>query len=472
MSRGPYRKGVYLSTLPGGWAYKRGVPTSLRGLVGRKMWSVWLGSSTKLSEDVAAVKARALAAAHDTLLGQLQALSSVERQEVLEAGGFEAWRSSHFDTYADHYVASVTAELQPDPEVSEETQAHTVLEAYRAKARAGELQRKISSIGHVSRKIAGTADRPKLLDLVELWEKKTPSGPKRRERVRLYISRFVELVGDLEAKEIRPEHIDKFRDKLQAQKYSSDNTDQHLNALRAVFKVGVKQRKLSFNPAQDVKADPDTSGVVAPTSEDFTADEVQRIFAGLKDESDDFRWTIKLLAYHGMRSGEACFLRCSDVLTMYGVPVLDIHNRKGGRIKNRWSIRQVPIHPKCRGIVDYAQKVIAAHPDEADPWLFMSYYPTETTTREHSFQNDANGRFLRQKVGITQRRPGKRQYDKSIHSFRHRFSTLCREVEMPDAIKYALKGHKLGKGEGGNYGDAPSLKLRAQWIKKVDPLKG
>jgi hypothetical protein len=43
---------------------------------------------------------------------------------------------------------------------------------------------------------------------------------------------------------------------------------------------------------------------------------------------------------------------------------------------------------------------------------------------------------------------------------------------MPDAVKYALMGHALGKGEGGKYGEGPSLKLRAKWIAKVDPLSG
>ena len=42
---------------------------------------------------------------------------------------------------------------------------------------------------------------------------------------------------------------------------------------------------------------------------------------------------------------------------------------------------------------------------------------------------------------------------------------------MPDAVKYALMGHALGKGEGGEYGEASSLKLRAKWLAKVDPLK-
>jgi hypothetical protein len=58
-----------------------------------------------------------------------------------------------------------------------------------------------------------------------------------------------------------------------------------------------------------------------------------------------------------------------------------------------------------------------------------------------------------------------------MHSLRHAFSTACREAEMPDAVKYALMGHALGRGEGGKYGSVPSLKLRAKWITKVEPMK-
>jgi hypothetical protein len=31
-------------------------------------------------------------------------------------------------------------------------------------------------------------------------------------------------------------------------------------------------------------------------------------------------------------------------------------------------------------------------------------------------------------------------------------------------------GHTLGSGEHGAYGNAPSLRLRAKWIAKINPL--
>ena len=63
--------------------------------------------------------------------------------------------------------------------------------------------------------------------------------------------------------------------------------------------------------------------------------------------------------------------------------------------------------------------------------------------RGHNWQNYASRNFLRPKVGITDRAV-------TMHSLRHTFSTLCREAGMPDAVKYALMGHALGKGEGGS----------------------
>ena len=48
---------------------------------------------------------------------------------------------------------------------------------------------------------------------------------------------------------------------------------------------------------------------------------------------------------------------------------------------------------------------------------------------------------------------------------------MARELNIPEPISRAILGHTLGSGDHGKYGAAPSLKLRAKWIAKVDPLK-
>ena len=223
---------------------------------------------------------------------------------------------------------------------------------------------------------------------------------------------------------------------------------------------------VTINPTDGVKARRQARDTLAEDDKNFTADQVRRIFDALGGETPDFQWIVKLLAYHGARSKEICQLRCTDVTTLMGVPVIRIHDRTGGTVKNRQSVRDVPIHPKCKGIVTHAAKI--AEKQGGDSWLFPSLTYSKQG-RAHNWQNYANRKFLRVTVGIKDRQPGRRRYNHSMHSFRHRFSTLCREI-MPEAVKYALMGHSLGKGEGGKYGAAPSLKLRANWLAKVDPL--
>ena len=159
-----------------------------------------------------------------------------------------------------------------------------------------------------------------------------------------------------------------------------------------------------------------------------------------------------------MRSGEACQLRSADVTVLHGVPVLRVHDLHG-RVKNRSSVRDIPIHPACTNILTLAREIERKH--GSDSWLLPTL-PVKELGRGRWFQ-DYGSRFLRHKVGITDRRY-------TMHSFRHLWRTLARECEMPESISRAIMGHTLGAGEHGAYGNAPSLKLRAEWIAKIDPL--
>ena len=58
----------------------------------------------------------------------------------------------------------------------------------------------------------------------------------------------------------------------------------------------------------------------------------------------------------------------------------------------------------------------------------------------------------------------------TMHSFRHLWRLLARELNMPTDHSAALIGHSLGKGDHANYGGVPSLKTRAEWMAQIDPL--
>ena len=126
-----------------------------------------------------------------------------------------------------------------------------------------------------------------------------------------------------------------------------------------------------------------------------------------------------------------------------------------GSIKNKPSLREVPLHPKCR-----RDLLKLARSKAADAYLFD--YPMWKHSRAGKFQQRANA-WLRD-IGIT-------DTNVTIHSWRRTWRTMARELNMPEPISRAILGHTLGSGEHGKYGAAPSLKQRAKWIAKVDPLK-
>jgi integrase len=239
---------------------------------------------------------------------------------------------------------------------------------------------------------------------------------------------------------------------------SAQNIAEHLARLHTLFNVALSEGLIPTNPAYKVKARK-ANGKFAIGRQGFTSEHVRRIFEALNSESQDFKWIVRLLAYHGMRSGEVCQLRCEDVTNLHGVPVLCVHDRYGS-VKNEPSIRDIPIHPECMGILEFAREVIAKHGPDA--WLFSSV-PAKNQGNADWFHK-YGGKFLRQTVGITDRRY-------TMHSFRHLWRTLARECEMPESVSRSLMGHALGKGEHGAYGSAPSLKLRAQWMAKIDLSK-
>ena len=236
--------------------------------------------------------------------------------------------------------------------------------------------------------------------------------------------------------------------------YSFTNTMKHLEALNSMLRVARSAGIVDTVPSDGVKPTRQRTKFVDATRKlPFKPQHVRTIFRKAGQESEDFRWMVKLLAYHGARSGELAQLRVDDVMTMAGVAILSIHDRYGS-VKNKHSVRHVPIHPKCIGIVDYART-------RNGEWLFGSFLEWKGKRGEF-FQRRAHD-FLRATCKIT-------APEYTMHSFRHLWRTLAREIGMPEAVSRAIMGHSLGKDDHAAYGEVPSLKVRAEWIGKIDPL--
>jgi len=415
--RGSYRK-CYIVPHGNGFKYVRGVPKDIQHLENKRTWVKCLGN---VSRAEAETLAHALAHEHGKRILALRGLAKSEPETLptIRDGG--------------NVTPTTTRPVCADGEPNK-----------CAGAEVPDLR---------------NGRRPHLMRLVNLWERrKSPRSQIGLARTKLCVRRFIELVGDVEPQEVTRAHVMAYRDGLESLPgMKSANIAEHLCKIHVLFNLALSEGIVSTNPAYGVKAR--NIGIkLTPRRQGFTAEQVRGIFEALQTETVTFGWVVRLLAYHGMRSGEACQLRSADVTTLHGISVLRIHDLHG-RVKNRASIRDIPIHHACLGIRNVAREAVAQH--GPDTWLFPTL-PVKKLGRARWFQ-DYGSRFLRQTVGITDRRY-------TMHSFRHLWRTLARECEMPESVSRSIMGHTLGGGEHGAYGSAPSLKLRAQWIEKINPV--
>lgn len=481
-----YRK-QHITRWRNGWRYKRRVPKTMVPLIGATYWTKYLGA---ISEPDAVRAARKLDVHHDDLLARLEGMSAIERLELAANGGLKATEAGIAELeVALPFVEAIAknySEQDVDLDKSGPQQGIDVegaeewydadpleeLRTIRASRTAGEAVRgKIASRRELVTKSRKSAGEAKLEALIDLWLKVSPpSNEKTQQKRRLYVRRFVACVGDLEPSKVTRQHIIKFRDALEAEGLTRTNIQTQLTGLNTLFKTAVSEGVLDTNPADGVRVakragekfssrrkKPFTGEQVAAilkASEhhDFGEGSRKRIPSG---RADDMRWIIKLLAYHGARSGEIVQLRPEDVTTIAGIPVLRLTDEDGS-VKTANALREIPIHPECMEIVARA----AALKDEAR--LFMSLAGAKDAA--HTFQHEAS-KFLKDVAKIDDAKL-------TLHSLRHTWRTVAREVEMPDAVSKAIMGHSTGSDVHANYGSLPSLKKRAEWIARVDPLKG
>lgn len=134
---------------------------------------------------------------------------------------------------------------------------------------------------------------------------------------------------------------------------------------------------------------------------------------------------------------------------------------KGMTIKNKSSVRKIPLHPAIRAEIVALAKSVATSKG-ADAFLFDYPHWRSSGSRAGKFQKRINA-WLRNKLKIT---------DESVsnHGWRHRFIEKSRDAGVPIYVAHGITGHKLSPGEHGSYGKI-GLKTLAKWIAEVDPLQ-
>lgn len=245
----------------------------------------------------------------------------------------------------------------------------------------------------------------------------------------------------------------------------SYNTSKNLIArLKGYFSYLVNQDLLDKNPiTSDLYPQPPRS-MNSNNYANFTRGDLQKIFSNEIIEGSKFLsyhyWSCVLALYTGARIAEILQLHLNDVVFNENISYININNLDNKLIKNKSSIRKIPIHPKILelGFKQFYEQVKSEG--------YENLFPDNSSLYINRPSNNISvwfGKFLR-KLNISP--DGTRR--KVLHSFRHTFITELQRLDAPLEIRQSIVGHSSGVITIDVYGEKTQLDKMYEWIKKID----
>lgn len=325
-------------------------------------------------------------------------------------------------------------------------------------------------------------------------EKGASLAPSSLLSVQLAVRRFMEQAGDLPIKAYRKrEHIIRYKDALlalpknlpaplaklpmptvlerirkgafphlqQAPKLSARTiNEKYLAFVQVVFSYAVNNGLVEVNPCTGVRAASNTTELEDVSVLPFSKEDLSVIFqrSGLyhphgcgavgrlyasKTKLLDYRWLVLLALYTGARIEELGQLDRQDVRQEAGVWFIHIRAEMatGRRVKNRASIRKVPLHSRLLelGFLDFARQ------GEGTGKLF----PLLSDKQDGGKRSNAFSQWWRRFLASLDLENGDRKH---FHSFRHTFKREGRNSgQIAPELLDALQGHAQ-QGVSANYG--------------------
>ena len=339
-------------------------------------------------------------------------------------------------------------------------------------------------------------DNPRFSKVCEAYIREKGAGlaPSSLLSVQLAVRRFMEQAGDLPIKAYRKrEHIIRYKDALlalpknlpaplaklpmptvlerirkgafphlqQAPKLSARTiNEKYLAFVQVVFSYAVNNGLVEVNPCTGVRAASNTTELEDVSVLPFSKEDLSVIFqrSGLyhphgcgavgrlyasKTKLLDYRWLVLLALYTGARIEELAQLDRQDVRQEAGVWFIHIRAEMatGRRVKNRASIRKVPLHSRLLelGFLDFARQ------GEGTGKLFSLL----SDKQDGGKRSNAFSQWWRRFLTSLDLENGDRKH---FHSFRHTFKREGRNSgQIAPELLDALQGHAQ-QGVSANYG--------------------
>lgn len=256
---------------------------------------------------------------------------------------------------------------------------------------------------------------------------------------------------------------------------SAKSVSNDLFAVKAIYGWAVANGKCPINPFAGLKQPRAViKGARRSTKRDFTDEEATRILMAARVREGYRRWVPWIACFTGARISEICQLERSDIAISSGIHFFRMTTENdsetegpaasGGadsrkHLKNFSSKRVIPIHPRLieEGFLDF----VASCPGKE---LFTDASPDRFGNRGGN-ATKVISRWVREKLSIIDPRIS------PSHSFRHRFSTLCRNYQVHPEMRDRMMGHSRG-GASELYGEGYWVSTLDPELRKIPPPSG
>ncbi len=316
-----------------------------------------------------------------------------------------------------------------DPRTGREKERDRIVEAVSAKAASeirAQLRRELSSTSAPRRRVH-------LRDYASSWlaSKHVELKPSTRHRYAGTLDDHVlPALGDFYIDAITLDDLVKWRDSMTG---TPATINGRLRILTTLLREAVHDLKLHFDPTLRLRKIREPKSIDGADAASLTADELRAVLDEIRRSHARWYPLVCLLAYTGLRFGEASALLWTDVDFVAGV----VHVRRSHWLqrvdtpKTPGSVRDVVLAQVVADtLLEHRRKLVSRQAKGLERGLV---FPTRTGTMHTSGVLTKPMRAALLEVGIT--RPFA-----CAHGFRHTWNNLARQVTSAEVVR-ALVGH-------------------------------
>jgi integrase len=259
-------------------------------------------------------------------------------------------------------------------------------------------------------------------------------------------TQMVEIVGDIPLDKFGREQARLVRDKL-LESQRTTSVRRRLNTLRAIFaSIRRETNSHSINPFESV--------AIAGLGEDsqrrqpFSEQQLRKVITTCRSIDDERRRLISLLAYTGMRLGEAVGLVMSDLVLEHEVPHVQVREHPWRSLKTAQSARVIPLVGDALTVA----KALKADAMTGQQFCFPAY------CNDDGARSNAASAALNQWLRNLIDEPGF-----TCHSFRHTMRDRMREAGTPRDVIDAIGGWSHDN-VGESYGKGHGLQMKVKYM--------